>query len=118
MPDEIKWDQRPEVVFVVGYEAYAEACLQALRDLAQHYAALIEAWMKTNGSWTDRTGAARQGLAAEVSELVNGAVLAFGHTEDHGFWLEVKNNGRFAIVAPALDVFGPLIMADLQKIFR
>ena len=62
---------------------------------------------------------ARAGLHVDVNQAP--AVLAeltFSHGEDvpYGIWLEIANQGRFAIIAPAIDYWGPKLMQDVQRI--
>jgi hypothetical protein len=72
--------------------------------------------MKENAPWTDRTSNARQTLWAEVFAMSDVVVLAFGHGMDYGTFLELANQGRFAIITPALDVFGPQIWNDAKAL--
>lgn len=117
MSDTIQWDQRPESVFPLGFEEYTRAVEEALRQLVESYRPRIEAWMKANAPWTDRTGNARQGLHTEVEALTNGIALYLMHSMDYGVFLEWANQGTFAILTPALDVFGPQIWEDVKALF-
>lgn len=111
------WEDRPEKVFAVGIDAYQQDVIQALRQLARYYAPQIEAWMKQQARWTDRTGNARQSLYTEVEDMALGAMLAMDYGVEYGFWLEFANQGDYAIVKPALDHWGPLIWAAVQRTF-
>lgn len=108
----LTWQRRPSDAVPEMVDAYRNALHAALLALAQSYAPEIEAWMKENARWTDRTGNARQTLWAEAFDLVQVIVLAFGHGVDYGRFLEWAHAGRYAIVTPALDEFGPRIWAD------
>lgn len=110
------WHIPPEAAFPAMYDAYVRRLLKALEQLMQFYAAEIEAWMKTNAVWADRTGNARQGLHAEVETMVDLIVLSFDHGMTYGVFLEFANQGRFAIIGPALDHFTPLIWRDIQAL--
>ena len=50
--------------------------------------------------WNDRTGMARYGLATAVYSEGTDICLDLYHTVDYGQWLEVIQNGRFAIIMP------------------
>lgn len=113
-----KWTKPPEKVFPELATAYKVNIDAAIGLLAQSYAPQIEAWMKQNAIWTDRTGNARQTLASEVEEMVNQVTIAFGHGVAYGKWLELANSGRYAIVSPALDYFAPKIWADVKRILN
>jgi len=93
-----------------------DGCYQALLAIAYYYESAIENWMKSNGPWVDRTGNARQSLYAIVDELVAEIVITFGHGVTYGKYLEFKNFGRYAVVAPAIDYFLPRIWADIQSV--
>jgi hypothetical protein len=112
------WNTRPEKLFVTNFQGYIEDIEAALYALMLSYAPRIEAWMKENAAWTDRTGNARQSLWAEAAELVSGAYVAFDHGVAYGFWLEYANQGRYQIIAPALDKFSAEIWADVQRLFK
>lgn len=115
----IVWQKTPEEAFGELADEYERAIHTAVRTLLQRYAPDIEAWMKTNASWTDRTGNARQTLNTEVEEVLNEAVTIYlAHGVDYGKYLELSNGGRYAIIGPALDYFAPKIWADVQRLFR
>lgn len=65
----------------------------------------IESYAKNNAPWDDRTGAARNGLTAEVNRMDGTISLDLFHTVDYGQWLEVIQNGRFAVILPTLEKF-------------
>ena len=112
------WQTPPSEALVELVDAYETAVHTAVKQLALRYVPEIEAWMKTNAPWTDRTGNARQTLTAEVEELVNQMVtINFGHGVEYGIHLELNYGGQYAIVGPALDYFAPKIWADVQGLF-
>lgn len=112
-----KWKVPPSATFVAGVDRYTLRINAAMKVLYDYYAPQIENWMKDNASWTDRTGNARQTLWAESQALVNGAALHFGHGMSYGVFLEYANAGRFAIIAPALDHWTPIIWAAVKEAF-
>ncbi len=78
--------------------------------ILQRYAPEIENWMKNNARWTDQTGAARNGLGARFySDRSNKGIVLF-HQVPYGIWLEVRFSGRYAIVVPALEHWGPIVL--------
>lgn len=82
----------------------------------------IEQWMKENAPWDDRSGDARDGLRAEVIRGSVGGLTATEiaimvyHTVSYGLYLEVRWNGRYAIINPTIERWGPAMMHQL-KIF-
>lgn len=53
--------------------------------------------------WADQTGDARNGLKADVENQGGVIVLTLFHTVEYGLWLEVIQNGRFAIIMKTLE---------------
>lgn len=72
------------------------------------------AWAKANAPWDDRTGAARAGLDVDVDSSRNDITLTLFHTVDYGEWLETRWSGRYAIIMPTLEKFGPEIKRRLE----
>ena len=70
----------------------------------------IESYMKSEAPWADRTGAAREGLYARSGNAGGIITMEIGHGVDYGFWLEVIQNGRFAIIGPTME-------AHAQRLF-
>ncbi len=85
-----------------------------VRALLEWYAEYAENYMKDNAPWEDRTGAARDGLSADVRGSVTAPELVLYHTVSYGVWLEIRWNGRYAIIGPTIDALGPDIMLDVH----
>lgn len=66
----------------------------------------MEATMREEALWADRTGAARAGLTATVEEADGVVSMILEHGVEYGFWLEVIQNGRFAILGPTMERHG------------
>lgn len=115
----IEWTISPQAAFGPGMQRYIAAIRRGVRAIAQRRAPEIEAWMKLNAIWTDRTGNARQTLQAEVEDLSLDIVqIVLDHGVEYGVWLELAHGGTYAIIAPALDHFGPIVWADVQALLR
>jgi hypothetical protein len=69
------------------------------------------AHMRTNAPWTDRTGNARSGLDGIVFRQGGGWVMNLFGRAPYQIWLEVKNQGRYAIITPTIQRWGPRTMA-------
>jgi hypothetical protein len=81
----------------------------AISEASTKLAEDIEAWMKENAPWEDRTGDARDGLTAKkVSQGFRQEIYLY-HTVDYGIWLEVRWNGKYAIIVPALEHFDSMM---------
>lgn len=88
----------------------------ATRAAAEYIAPQAEAHMKTNAPWTDRTGAARNGLHAKVvgGNDVIGIVLY--HSVPYGIFLEVRWNGAYAIILPTIQEYAPKFLDTIGKL--
>lgn len=77
----------------------------------------IEADMKVNRPWTDRTGMAKMTLNAKVSQPDPTTVrITLAHGVDYGLWLELANEKNYAIIAPTVRKEGPNIVANLGNL--
>lgn len=77
-----------------------------------------KSWMQTNAPWTDRTGNARQGLSYAIGWVPEKShEIRFWHRMSYGIFLETRWAGRFAIIGPALQKFGPETMRMLSGLF-
>ena len=64
----------------------------------------LEALMKANRKWTDRTGMAKARLNASISEPDENTIrITLAHGVEYGIWLELANEKNFAIIAPTLN---------------
>lgn len=77
----------------------------------------LEATMKINRVWTDRTGMAKTTLNAKVSQPSSEVVrITLAHGVDYGMWLEIAHNKNYAIIGPTLEKEGPKLTQDLQNL--
>jgi hypothetical protein len=85
---------------------------------AHHMAPQVEAYMKNNAPWTDRTGNARNGLAARAYESGKEIGIVLYHQVSYGIWLEVRFSGKNAIINPTIDVMGPRVMQEYNNLLE
>lgn len=78
----------------------------------------IEAEMRNEAPWADRTGAARAGLTATTTQADGVVSLVLSHGVSYGFWLEVIQNGRFAILGPTIERHGRRITYNAWRRIR
>lgn len=91
---------------MTGQIAFLESSsFGAARLVMEAKADEVLSYAQDNAPWSDRTGAAREGLDVDVSSQGNQIFLELFHTVEHGQWLEVIQNGRYAIIMPTLEVF-------------
>ena len=92
---------------------------KAMFATVKYWAGPIEAHMKHNAPWTDRTTNARNGLFAKASRLAKSLfAITLGHSVDYGVYLEegTKNMRARPIIVPTILEFGPKVIATLHKI--
>lgn len=89
-----------------------------LQAVLEFYAPEVENWMKTNAPWTDQTGNARNGLAARAYQDRDGQGIILYHQVPYGIWLEVRFNGEYAIIGPALEYWGPIVMSGCKDMLE
>lgn len=111
------WTAAPEQVFGDLARDYANQVRAAIERLLLWLAPQIEGWMKGNAPWEDRTGNARQALYTLVARDGSTYVLVMDHGVQYGYWLEVIQGGRYAIVAPAMDYAWTLVLSNLRSLF-
>lgn len=63
-------------------------------------------WMQTNHPWENDTGDAEKGLKGAVVKDDTRTVIWIGHGVPYGIWLELMQNGRFAVLQPTILRFG------------
>lgn len=79
----------------------------------------MQEWAQENAPWQDRSGDARALLKAEVVEEVGSiGMIVLQHGVEYGIWLEVANQGKYAIIAPAIDFWGPVFFNDMRRLMQ
>lgn len=100
-------------------DAYGRRVMEAVRQVALYFAPIVEAEAKNNAPWTDRTGHARQGLRGFVEDISASTVaLYLTHSVDYGVHLELRFQGRYAIILPTLEAHYNDIKKMLDGIFK
>jgi len=101
--------------------------IDQMRWSMRNYRDRIEQHMKAHAPWKDQTGWARDHLRARLEEtpLPGGGlhmrlILDYGDSGDvdYDVFLETMQSGRFAIVGPSADLFGPRIQRRLRELSR
>jgi hypothetical protein len=116
----------PEQMVQKLTDLYVAAIRAGLLEIAQRRAPEITQWMQANRPWTDRTHQARSTLETTPEQVEADLVqLLLTHGVEHGWYLEginpatmmeMMNAGRWAILVPAVDVWGPVIMQDIRRL--
>ncbi len=77
-----------------------------------------ESLAKTQAPWTDRTGAARAGLAGSAATGPAESEVVLSYNVDYGIWLELANQGRYATVIPTMQVMVGELGNGLRGLLR
>lgn len=93
-----------------------ERVKSAVYAAAQYTAMQAESFMKSQASWQDQTGAARNGLRATVQRSGNKVAIVLYHSVSYGIWLELRWDGKYAIIEPAMAAAGPLFIEAIQRL--
>jgi hypothetical protein len=116
-----KWDVPPTAVFPQMASNYTKFAALTGRRAVEQRAPEAEAWMKSNAPWQDQTGRARAGLHVEVKDspgVLTEMIFSHDDSLDYPVYLETRFSGRDAIIAKAVDYWGPILMRDIQRIIN
>ncbi len=97
-----------------GSEKLMDAAWAAVSQMAPE----VENYAKINAPWTDRTGNARNGLAARAYRQGKEIGIIIYHQVPYGIWLEVRWSGRYAIINPTIEAMGPAVMARANRLME
>ena len=92
--------------------------LAATIALARGWAGKLESSAKENASWIDRTGNAREGLFGSTAVVGDEVMIRLGHSMDYGVFLELANDGKYAILKPTIDAAAAEIFASYRKLWE
>lgn len=111
-----RWDsgRRPSQAWDIS--RYKDALAKAvLKLLDEYWSPQVETDAKNNAVWTDRTGNARQTLAAFGFESDKDVMtLVLRQTMDYGKWLELRFDQKYAIVLRTLEQYYAPIWASVR----
>jgi hypothetical protein len=110
-----RWDRPPSQAW--DGRLYMRTLFNAVVSLMWYWAPIIEADGKRNARWTDRTGNARQTLAAFVYEPQPWvAALVFRQWMSYGKWLELAHGGRYAIILQTLEQYYAQVWSSVRDV--
>lgn len=98
----INWSNPPQQLGVAAIKYGRALALDAVPNYARRKAKEIEARMKEEAPWTDRTGEARKKLRTEVEVDGTKTTIHLVSGAPHGQYLELRWGGRWAIVSPTI----------------
>ena len=83
-----------------------------------YYEPKMENHAKLNAPWEDQTSNARNGLAARSGKEGKTRFIVLFHQVPYGIYLETRWSGKYAIIMPTIEEFGPRVMDTFQKILE
>ena len=102
------WIERDTISPALAYAVTNVA--STITERTRQAAFAVEQEAKASAPWADRTGAARSGLYTDVYEEGGEVVLELGHSVDYGQWLELIQDGQYAIILPTLEKMAASVM--------
>ena len=116
----LSWDEAPEKSLGRWLRSLFKDFDKELQSLARKRAAEITEWMQENAVWEDDTGKARASLVAKVTKAQDMMIEIVMEYDDpevyYSVYLEMMQAGRFSILTPALEHWGPIIMDDVREL--
>lgn len=85
-----------------GAKRFNAKLFAAMDDYVKSAAQELEAEMKTNAPWKDRTGDARKRLTAEAQDTISGYQIKLAQGVDYGVYLELAHEKKYAIIQPTI----------------
>lgn len=112
----IKFDY-PSSSLSSGLDRMGEKLRADVLMYASSKAVELEAKMRINRPWTDRTNMAKDTLNARVSQPDDHTVrITLAHGVEYGIWLELANQKNYAIIGPTIDIEGPRVVSDMENL--
>lgn len=116
----IRW-RTPPSELARSLDEYGDKVLTAVGAVAQYIATQMQDSAKANAPWEDRTGNARSGLfgTSEVDFASKVVTIYLSHSAilDYGIWLELANEGKYAIVMSTMEGHYDQLMSLLRDVF-
>lgn len=112
----VKWTGDRQVIANIGL--YGRTARQAVVQVAQYWGPVLEAEVKRQGKWTDRTGNMRQSVYYTIDELSNDIVVLYiSYGVYYSIFVETMAAGKFATLWPVIEEHLPEIEKMLKGIF-
>lgn len=117
MADGCKLDMQGLDSVLKNLKGFTPKLRRALQADSLVIAANMERWAKENSIWTDRTSHARLFITANVQwKNTNELMVSISHNVDYGVYLELCNEGKYAILEKAISEFAPEFIKGWKEI--
>lgn len=109
-------DQESVRAFQDALRQWQEQTEESLMQWFQELAQLAETKGKAEAPWRDRTGNARRGLYGYAWKEGNKIYVSFNHSVYYGVFLELLNNGRYAILQPVMEYIQDVFYDNVNSV--
>jgi hypothetical protein len=76
----------------------------------------LQAYARANAPWNDISGQARAGLKGSSSTRGNKVMVTLAHSMSYGPYLELCNDGNYAILDPTINALKAEIFGGYRRI--
>lgn len=102
---------------ITNFKEWVARRVAAAQAVGEAWAGKMEQAAKDQALWDDRTGHARQGLFGRCFIQGDDLVIILAHSVDYGIFLELANDGKYAVVDPLVKHYSPQIFAEMKALF-
>lgn len=114
---DITWNITPEVAWEEIAKRQVDAIEADIKAFIEEMLDPVQQWMKENHRWKNQTGAAEEGLYADIEHIVRTIVylvMSHGPAVEHAWILEA--NPRTALLGDAADHWWPVLYRGVVEI--
>lgn len=105
---------------IKNLRAWSDKREKKIIALARNWAGQLEKRAKEKAPWHDITSNARNGLLGSVQVKIGlrrQVAIKLGHSVDYGIFLELANDGKYAILQPTLNAAVSDIYRAYEKLW-
>ena len=103
-----------------NFSQASNRAVQYLARTTEYYSFRSETYAKSKAKWTDRTGNARGSLSgtyeANISSNSARFEITISHGMPYGIWLELRWNGKFAIINKTVENQGKAFFDTANRV--
>lgn len=117
----VQWTIQPGDAWAGLVQVRADAIEADIVALVESLLDDVEAYMKAEHRWQNRTGAAEAGLYTDIEHAVREFVyllMSHGPTVEYAVFLEYAHAGRFEILSTTTDQWWPILYRGVVGIVR
>lgn len=116
----LTWQKPPSAELLPRLTGYSEDLSDAVLELADYLVAKMASYARVHALWTDRTGAARQGLRGFAIRQAAEVILYLVTSVGYGVHLELGTiyMAPRPIIMPTLQAHGAEIMRAYRALVR